>query len=144
MTHRGGRGGARPRSSCGFADGRACASGSVLFGHSHVGLHLLAGFELAHGWPIQFQPISVVDDAIEDGIGEGWFADDVVPLVERKLAGNERGGLAMAVFDDLHQIAPLIGGEPIRSPIVKHQEIGLDERAEQTGKATIAVCELQI
>jgi hypothetical protein len=44
-------------------------------------LHLLAGFELAHGWPIQFQPIGIVDNAIEDSVGEGWFAEDRrVPL----------------------------------------------------------------
>jgi hypothetical protein len=52
-------------------------------------MHLLVGFELAHGWPVQFQTIRIVDDAIEDRIGEGWLADDVVPLVERKLAGNQ-------------------------------------------------------
>src|SRR5439155_15724823 len=61
-----------------------------------------------------------------------------------KLAGNEHRAVAMAILDDLHQVAPLIGSEPIRSPIIEDQQIGPDERAEQTSEATIAVRELQI
>ena len=35
------------------------------------------------------ETIRIVDDAIEDRIGEGRLADDVVPFVERKLVGNQ-------------------------------------------------------
>jgi hypothetical protein len=65
------------------------------------GFCLFVGFELAHGRPVQFQPIGVVDDAIEDGVGESRVADDIVPLVEGELAGNERRAAAIAVLDDL-------------------------------------------
>ena len=105
---------------------------------------MLVGFELAHGWPVQFQPIGIVDDAIEDGVGEGRLADDIVPLVEGKLAGDERRAVAIAILDDLHQIAPLVGGEPVRSPVVEDQQIGLDQRAEQAREATVTMGELEI
>ena len=36
--------------------------------------------------------MGVVDDAVEDGIGERGIADDVVPAVDRDLAGE--GGAA--------------------------------------------------
>ena len=85
-----------------------------------------------------------MDDAIEDGVGESRLADDLVPLVERELAGDERGASAIAVLDDLHQVAPLVGGEPIRPPIVEDQQIGLDQGAEQAGEATITMGEFQI
>ena len=105
---------------------------------------MLISFELAHGWPIQFQPIGIVDNAIEDGVGEGRFADDVVPLVGRQLTGDERRSVAVAVLGDLHQIAPLIGRETIRAPVVEYQEIGLDQNTEQTREAAVAMGELEI
>jgi hypothetical protein len=80
-----------------------------------------------------------VDDAIR--VGKGRFADDIVPLVNRKLAGDEGGAAAVAVFDDLHQIAPLIGGEPVRSSVVEHQQIGFDEGTEQAREATVTMGE---
>jgi len=43
--------------------------------------HSFGGFELAHRWSVEFQPIGIVDDAIENGVGEGWFADDLVSVV---------------------------------------------------------------
>jgi hypothetical protein len=30
--------------------------------------------------------MSIVDDAVEDGVGEGGFTDQVVPAVDRDLA----------------------------------------------------------
>ena len=33
--------------------------------------------------------MGIVDDAVEDGVGEGGFADDVVPLRQRQLAGDQ-------------------------------------------------------
>jgi hypothetical protein len=36
-----------------------------------------------------------VDDAIEDGVGEGRLTDDIVPLVEGELAGDERRAAAI-------------------------------------------------
>jgi hypothetical protein len=74
---------------------RAYVPGGFLRGWSRLGFGLLGGFELAHGRPVQFQAIGVVDDAIEDGVGERRVADDLVPLVVRQLAGNERRAAAI-------------------------------------------------
>jgi hypothetical protein len=30
--------------------------------------------------------VRIVDDAVEDGVGMGWIADQVVPFVDRDLA----------------------------------------------------------
>ena len=34
--------------------------------------------------------VSVVDDAIEDGVGVGGIADQLVPFVDGDLAGDDR------------------------------------------------------
>jgi hypothetical protein len=55
-----------------------------------------------------------LDDAIEDGVSECRFADHLVPCIQGELAGDQRRAAAMALLDDLHQIAPLTDGEPVR------------------------------
>jgi hypothetical protein len=34
---------------------------------------------------------SVVDEAVEDGVGERWIADHVVPVIDGHLAGDDGG-----------------------------------------------------
>ena len=59
----------------------------------------------------ELEAVSVVDDAIENGVGQGWIADQVMPAIDRNLAGDQRRAAAVAVLDDLEQIVPLIGAE---------------------------------
>ena len=42
------------------------------------------GLELAHALAFEFDPAGVVDDAIEDGVGKSWIADDLVPALDRQ------------------------------------------------------------
>ncbi len=37
----------------------------------------------------EVDPVRVVDDAIEDGVGVGGIADQLVPFVEGDLAGDD-------------------------------------------------------
>ena len=37
------------------------------------------------------------DEPVADGVGQGGLGDGVVPGLDRKLAGDERGGTLMAV-----------------------------------------------
>src|SRR5258707_13252365 len=66
---------------------------------------------------VECQISSVAMDQL--AVRERRLADDIVPLVAGKLAGDKRGAVAVAVLDDFHQIAPLVGGEPVRSPVVE-------------------------
>jgi hypothetical protein len=50
-----------------------------------------------------------VDDAIEDRVGDGRIADQVVPAVDRDLAGDDGGAAAVALLDDLEEVATLLG-----------------------------------
>ena len=68
----------------------------------------------------QFDAIGVVDDAIEDGVGHGRVSDQRVEVGDRELAGDEYGAAVVTVFDDLQQVAPLIGVESFRTPIVQN------------------------
>jgi cold shock protein len=48
--------------------------------------------------------VCVVDDAVEDGIGVGGIADQLVPFVDGDLAGDDRRSAAVAIFEDLKEV----------------------------------------
>ena len=66
----------------------ARAAGGLFCGWLSLGFCLFVGFELAHGRPVQFQPIGVVDDAIEDGVGESRVAESASPAVLQYASGK--------------------------------------------------------
>jgi len=49
-----------------------------------------------------------MDEPVEDGVGEGGLADDFVPVPDGHLAGDEGGSAAIAVFNDLEEVASLL------------------------------------
>jgi len=49
-----------------------------------------AGARLAQAFAPQLDPVRVVDDPIEDGVGQRRVADDLVPAVDRQLAGDDQ------------------------------------------------------
>ena len=55
--------------------------------------------------------MSVVDEAVEDGVGIGRVADDLMPFVDRDLAGQDRRAATIAFFKDLVEIAAGAGVE---------------------------------
>lgn len=65
-----------------------------------------------------------MDEAIEDGVGDGGISDDFVPAVDGNLAGDDDRSPLVSVFDDLKEIAPLIVVQLLRSPVVQNEKIG--------------------
>ena len=43
--------------------------------------------------------MSVVNEAIQDGVAECWIADNVVPMFDWDLAGNDGGGATVAIIE---------------------------------------------
>ena len=43
---------------------------------------------IAQGFTTELDAVGVVNDAVEDGVGEGRIADDVVPLRDGNLTGD--------------------------------------------------------
>ena len=82
--------------------------------------------------------MGVVHDAIEDGVSDGGISDDVMPVFERQLAGDEDGPDVVTVLDDFEEIASLIGIEGLRSPIVDDEELDLGDGFQHAGITTVA------
>jgi hypothetical protein len=104
---------------------------------------LAGGLEFAHAVTGEFDSIGVVDDAIEDGVGKGRVADDLVPALDRQLAGDDDRAGVVAVLDNLQEIAALFGIELLWSPIIEDEKIDASEGAQELGIATIAAGQRQ-
>ena len=74
------------------------------------------GDGLSHGGPVEVDPVCVMDDTVEDGVGDRGFAGDVVSFVDGQLAGDQDRGVLVSVLDDFHEVASLIGAEAPGSP----------------------------
>ena len=84
------------------------------------------------------EPVSVMHQPIEDGIGEGRIADDLVPMFDRKLAGHHGRAAAVAILHDLQEVAPLFGGHGSKSPIVEDQKFDASQALEEPSVMTVA------
>ena len=87
--------------------------------------------------------MSVVNKAVEHGVGDGGIADDLVPVIDRHLAGDDGRAAFVAIVHDFQQIAALLAGERGETPIVENEEIDPCERLEQPGIAAVAAGERQ-
>ena len=82
--------------------------------------------------------MGVVDEAVEDGVGVGRVADDLVPFVDRDLAGEDGRATAVAFFEDLVKIAAGAGVERFEAPIVEDEELSAVEAAHDACVASVA------
>ena len=82
--------------------------------------------------------------AIQYRVAERGLTDDIVPGSHGELAGDQDGAAAVTILDNFHQIAPLAGGEAVGSPIVKYEEIDLDQHTEEPREASVAMGEIEL
>jgi hypothetical protein len=66
-----------------------------------------AGLLLPHGSSLQGDAVGVKDESIENGIGKCGVSYGAVPVVQGQLARNECGSAAVAVLQDLKEVAAL-------------------------------------
>jgi hypothetical protein len=75
----------------------------------------------------KIDPVSVVDDAIEDSVGVCGIADQLVPFVDGDLAGDDRRPSAVAFFENFEKIVAGSGIEGIKAPIIEDEELDAAE-----------------
>ena len=68
----------------------------------------------------QCEAMGVVDEPVEDGVGDGGVGDRLVPVIDWQLAGHDGRAAIVPIVDDLQEIATLLlrqRGEPQSSRI---------------------------
>jgi hypothetical protein len=71
--------------------------------------------------PGEINPVCVVDEAIEDGVGVSGIADQLVPFADGYLAGDNRRSAAIAFFEYLKRFVTCGGIERLETPVVEDQ-----------------------
>ena len=130
-------------------DGRRALDGSCATSRSGGGVAGLAlgGLSLAplaHAVAGELDAVSVVEQAIEDGVGVSRVADELVPIVDRDLTGDDGRAAAVAGLEDLEKIVTSGGIERCEAPVVEDEQLDAAEHAQQPSIAAVATGEREI
>ena len=81
--------------------------------------------------------MGVVNDAVEDGVGDGWLANDGVPFVDGSL-GCDQGRLsAVALFTDIEDVEPLAVVHGVGAPVIEDQELDAGKFVDEPRPAAV-------
>jgi hypothetical protein len=88
---------------------------------------LIAGVLLSHAFSGELKAVSVVNEAVQDGVAEGGITDNVVPMFDGDLAGDDGRGATVAIIKDLQKVAPFGRIENRQPPVIEDQELNAAE-----------------
>jgi hypothetical protein len=80
-----------------------------------------------------------VDEPVDDGVTDGWIADDFVPVLRWIPAGDESGPDPVAFVDQLEEVAILTAFGHLHPPLINDQQVGPAEPSDQFCQAPVGV-----
>ena len=95
----------------------------------------------AHAFAGELDAVGVVNETVQDGVSIGRIADYFVPSVDWKLGSNHRGAASIAFLEDFQKVVSRGGVERFQAPVIKDEQIGATEVAEQPRMASVATRE---
>src|SRR3989442_7701622 len=88
--------------------------------------------------------MSIVEQPIADGVGDGSLSELVVPGLDVELAGEDGGAGAVAIVEDLEETAAVLVAQRRESPVIEHEDVDAREACEQAGVAAVGMGERQL
>jgi hypothetical protein len=88
--------------------------------------------------------MGVMDEAIQDGVGVGGVANNLMPCSHGKLGGDDRRPTPVAFFEDFEQVVTRAGVERLEAEVVEDQEIGAAEGFQKAGMTAVAAGEREL
>src|SRR4249920_3273763 len=101
------------------------------------------GGSFSHAFALEGEPMGVVHEPIENGVGDGRICDCLVPVIDRQLAGHNGRAAVVPILDDLKDVATLLLGEGGEAPIVEDQQLDACQALEEPGMTPVAACKCQ-
>src|SRR6266436_3509297 len=80
------------------------------------------GGGLSQAVALERQPVSVVHEPVEDGVGDSRAGNGLMPLLDRELAGDDRRAAPVPIVNNLQEVAPLIRRQIGETPVVEDQQ----------------------
>jgi hypothetical protein len=65
------------------------------------------GFFLSHRISFQIDFVSIVDNAIQDGVSQRWVLNELMPMIYGELTGDQGRPESVAIVDDFQEISTL-------------------------------------
>jgi hypothetical protein len=69
-----------------------------------------------------------VEQAVTDGIGQGWVTDVGMPVTDRTVAGNGSGARLVAVFHNFQQVSAFRVGGVGEQEVIDNEKLYLSQR----------------
>ena len=85
--------------------------------------------------------MSVVNEPVKDGIGQGRLADNVVPVFDRQLGGDQCRAPVIAVVEDFKQVSSPLIGQRRHSPVIEYNQIGSFKGRQQSNVSPVSLGE---
>ena len=87
--------------------------------------------------------VGAVHEPVEDGVGEGRIAEVVVPMLNRKLAGDERGAGADTIVEQFEQVGALACAHRGDGEVVDQDEVDFGDGGEALAEAAVGVADAE-
>ena len=71
--------------------------------------------------------MSIVDEAVQDGVGVGGVPNDLMPSRQGELGGDGRRSTAVSLLENFEQIMTGDGVEGLEAEIVENEKVGSAE-----------------
>ena len=97
----------------------------------------------AAGLALDGEPEGVVDEAVEEGVGQGGVGETFVPGIDGDLGGDQGRGAVVTVIEDLQQVTGLSGSEGVAQPVVEDEQVGSGDGVEELWVGAVGPSQLQ-
>src|SRR5262245_32182678 len=88
--------------------------------------------------------MAVVQEPVANGVGQRGLADEIVPLGRRMLARDDRRAAAIAILENLEQVAALLILRWGEAPVVEEEHVEARELAEEPAVGAVGPGQAQV
>ena len=81
--------------------------------------------------------MGIIEETVEDGVAEGGISDDIVPVLDGDLAGEQRATAGIAVVEDFEEVVPPLARERSEPPVVEDEQPRPCEPLDELGTGTV-------
>jgi len=83
--------------------------------------------------------MGIMDQPVEDGVGDGRIADLFMPVFDWQLTRDDSGSMTVSFLDDFQEISSFGIGHGCEAEIVNHQDMGLGEFVDGFTVASVSL-----
>ena len=107
--------------------------------HSDSSFVGLSAALFAHRFAFKLDAVGVMDQAVEDAIGNGGITDLLMPMGDRCLRGKDQRAALITVVADFEEITALAVFEWSHSKVIEQEDVGPGESQQHPADAAVYV-----